>query len=92
MNKYIFSRANVKIDDFKIQGLQQDDFIPQLITSEIDRKGGLLEIAFETNPVDETCDQKIRLIANPLKIFYDAKTINKVIDIFKVPSDTALDQ
>ncbi|XP_018574731.1 vacuolar protein sorting-associated protein 13 isoform X2 [Anoplophora glabripennis] len=85
-------KADVKIDNFTIEGLQQDNFIPQLITSEIDSKGGLLEIAFETNPLDEICDQKIRLVANPVKIFYDAMTINKVIDIFKVPSDTVADQ
>lgn len=74
------------------QGLKQDNFIPKLITSETDSKVGLLEIIFETNPLDETCDQKLHLVANPLKVIYDALTINKIIDIFKIPPDTSLDQ
>lgn len=82
----------MKIDDFITQGLQQDDFIPKLITSETDSKVGLLEVFFETNPLDEKCDQRIRLVANPLKVVYDALTINKAIDIFNVPSDTAMDK
>lgn len=82
----------MKIDDFTTQGMQQNDFVPELITSETDQKSGLLEIAFEMNPLDESCDQRIHLVANPIKITYDAVTINNVIEIFKVPSDTALDQ
>ncbi|CAH2018311.1 unnamed protein product [Acanthoscelides obtectus] len=44
------------------------------------------------NPIDESCDQRIDVSTQPLKITYDAETINKVVEIFKLPSDTSLDQ
>ncbi|VEN38118.1 unnamed protein product [Callosobruchus maculatus] len=81
-----------QIDDFKTVGMKQaDDFIPKMITKTTGQKG-LLEVTYEMNPIDMSCDQKIDVSTQPLKIIYDAETINKVVDIFKLPSDTSLDQ
>lgn len=55
-------------------------------------KQELLDVVFETNPLDETCGQRLYLNAEPLRIIYDAITINKVIDIFKVPQSSALEK
>lgn len=84
---------NVKIDDFSTYGLQQDDFIPNLIISETDNtEDGLLTVKFETNPLDKSCDQRVHVIARPLTIIYDAQTINKIVDVFTIPQNTSLDQ
>nr|CAI5824993.1 unnamed protein product [Callosobruchus analis] len=81
-----------QIDDLKTTGMKQaDDFIPQLITKTTKQKG-LLEVTYEVNPIDMSCDQKVEVATQPLKIIYDAETINKVVEIFKLPSDTSLDQ
>lgn len=74
--------------------MEQDGLIPQMITSDTQSSKikGLLDIKFETNPIDKKCDQRIEIIAMPIKIIYDAQTINKIVSIFKIPSDTSLDQ
>ncbi|XP_050293110.1 intermembrane lipid transfer protein Vps13 isoform X2 [Anthonomus grandis grandis] len=88
-------KVHVAIDNLKMDGLVQDDFHPTLIIpeeKEIKGVKSLLDVTFETNPLDKKCDQRIHLVAKPLKIVYDAVTINKVLDIFKIPPDSSLDQ
>ncbi|KAF7282566.1 hypothetical protein GWI33_002356 [Rhynchophorus ferrugineus] len=88
-------KAHVAIDHLKTEGLRQDDFLPILVSpEERDIKGikSLLDVTFETNPLDKRCDQRIHVIAKPLKIVYDAHTINKIVDVFKIPPDSSLDQ
>lgn len=91
---FLFFSAQVKIQDFTTDGMEQDGLIPQMITSDTQSSKikGLLDIKFETNPIDKKCDQRIEVIAMPIKIIYDAQTINKIVNIFKIPSDTSLDQ
>ncbi|ERL94107.1 hypothetical protein D910_11389 [Dendroctonus ponderosae] len=88
-------KAHVAIDHLKTDGLKQDDFMPVLVApQEREVKGikSLLDVSFETNPLDKSCDQRIHVVAKPLRIIYDASTINKVVDIFKIPPDSSLDQ
>lgn len=86
-------RLHVKIDEFITFGLQQDCFIPKIITSDFSAgETALLEVAFETNPLDKTCGQRVHVTAQPLQIVFDAGTVNKAIDIFKLPPSTTLDQ
>lgn len=53
---------------------------------------GLLEVTFETNPLDKTCGQRLYVTSQPLKVVYDAQTIIKAIEIFKIPQSSAIDQ
>ncbi|CAG9772493.1 unnamed protein product [Ceutorhynchus assimilis] len=88
-------KAQVAIDHLKTDGLKQEDSVPALVIpeeKEIQGVKSLLDVTFETNPLDKMCDQRIHVIAKPLKIVYDALTINKVLDVFKVPPDSSLDQ
>lgn len=93
LNIFVFS-AQVQVQDFTTDGMEQSGLIPQIIISDTktSKIKGLVDIKFETNPIDKRCDQRIEIIALPIKIIYDAKTINKIVDVFKVPSDTSLDQ
>ena len=43
----------------------------------------ILNLAYETNPLDESCDQRIRLTAEPLLITYDVKTLAKISAMFE---------
>ncbi|XP_028133900.2 intermembrane lipid transfer protein Vps13 isoform X1 [Diabrotica virgifera virgifera] len=85
-------KVQVKVDDFRGEGYREGDFIPYLITSEKAQQEGLLEVLFETNPLDKRCDQRVHVTALPLKIIYDANTVNKLADIFKIPPDSNLEQ
>lgn len=90
----MFCSVQVKIQDFTTDGMEQEGLLPQMITSDThtSKMKGLLDIKFEKNPIDKRCDQRIEVTAMPIKIIYDANTINKIVSIFKVPSDTSLDQ
>lgn len=83
----------MKVDELATYGLLQDDLLPQIISSKDQQdNNALLDVIFETNPLDESCGQRLHLNAEPIRIIYDAQTINKAIEIFKVPENSALDQ
>lgn len=86
-------RVAVKIDQFTVFGFQQQSIFPQLVSSENLLEGGeLLDVLFETNPLDKKCDQRVHIKFLPIKIVYDAQTIIKITDVFKPPESLALEQ
>ncbi|GAB6032121.1 vacuolar protein sorting 13 [Chamberlinius hualienensis] len=50
----------------------------------------LLDFLFETNPEDESCDQRIQLFAQPLQIVYHAMTVESLSGVFKSPEPVEL--
>lgn len=89
----MFSRIAVNIDALTTFGLEQDDFVPQLISSQVRTDSSVLfDVLFETNPLGENYSQRIYVTAQPLQVVYDAQTIIKIVNIFKIPSSTTLDQ
>lgn len=85
-------KVDVAVDSLQTFGMQQGDFIPKLIKSNIGDADKLLEFGFQLAPLDKKCDQRVILKALPISVIYDAVTINKAIEIFKIPPDTSLDQ
>ena len=47
----------------------------------------ILNVVYETNPLDRSCDQRIRLTAEPLLITYDVKTLAKISAMFESKED-----
>lgn len=43
----------------------------------------ILDVVYETNPLDETCDQRVRVETQPLLVAYDARTMDNVIAMFQ---------
>ena len=82
----------MNIKQFTVEGIEQGEYVPEIISSNTSQDDNLLDVVFENNPVDTFHGQRLHVNAKPLKIVYDAQTINKVIDIFKVPSSSTLDQ
>lgn len=83
----------VKIDQFTVFGFQQQSIFPQLVTSENLAEGGeLLDVLFETNPLDKRCGQRVHVKFLPIKIVYDAQTIIKIVEVFKPPKSLTLDK
>lgn len=83
----------MKIDQFTVFGFQQQSIFPQLVTSENLSEGGeLLDLLFETNPLDKRCGQRVHIKFLPIKIVYDAQTIIKIVEVFKPPKSLALDK
>ncbi|ELU14385.1 hypothetical protein CAPTEDRAFT_224867 [Capitella teleta] len=45
----------------------------------------LLDLMFETNPLDGECDTRVNLSTRSIEIVYDAQTINLIANFFKPP-------
>ncbi|XP_067143145.1 intermembrane lipid transfer protein Vps13 isoform X2 [Centruroides vittatus] len=84
-----------KVETFMVFGtLGKNNITPTMVTSQTveNIKEPLLSVLFETNPLDNSCDSRIYVAANPLEIVYDAATVNLLADVFKPPSDVKLEQ
>uniref|UniRef100_A0A8C2TFF3 Vacuolar protein sorting 13 homolog A n=1 Tax=Coturnix japonica TaxID=93934 RepID=A0A8C2TFF3_COTJA len=88
-------RFETKITSLEVTGMSQENCTPCLLSSRTvysDNSTSLLSIMFETNPLDEGADQRLRIESQPLEIIYDAKTINSLVDFFRPPKDVHLEQ
>ncbi|XP_023292594.2 vacuolar protein sorting-associated protein 13 [Lucilia cuprina] len=72
----------VGMKELALTGLEQEGIAPTIIKSKISDENNLLDIFFETNPLDKQCDQRIKVTARPLEIVYDAETILKLMGVF----------
>ncbi|NXB93684.1 VP13A protein, partial [Vidua chalybeata] len=88
-------RFETKITSLEVTGVSQEKRTPRLLSSRTvysDDSTSLLSIMFETNPLDEKADQRIRIESQPLEIVYDAITVNNLVDFFRPPKDVHLEQ
>ncbi|CAB3239394.1 unnamed protein product [Arctia plantaginis] len=82
-------RVDVSMKSFNVTGCQQGDFEPQLVSSkEVTQDMNLLNVMFETNPLDGLCDQRVKVQARPLQIVYDAQTVIEIVNVFKPATDS----
>ncbi|XP_047510768.1 vacuolar protein sorting-associated protein 13 isoform X2 [Pieris napi] len=82
-------RVDVRMKAFTVSGVRQGEFLPQLVTSkEIEKDVNLLNVLFETNPLDGKCDQRVQVRARPLQMVYDAQTVIEIVNVFKPPSES----
>ncbi|NXA51596.1 VP13A protein, partial [Nothocercus julius] len=88
-------RFETKISSLEVTGMSQEKCTPCLLSSRTvysDNSTSLLSIMFETNPLDEKADQRLRIESQPLEIIYDARTVNNLVDFFRPPKDVHLEQ
>ncbi|XP_014254768.1 vacuolar protein sorting-associated protein 13 isoform X2 [Cimex lectularius] len=73
-----------KVGSFNITGCAQKAYTPQIVNTIGDTKSkDLLEVLFETNPLDSAvCDKRFRVSAQPLHVLYDLFTIQRVSEVF----------
>ncbi|CAB1321661.1 unnamed protein product, partial [Coregonus sp. 'balchen'] len=87
-------KLSAQLSLFEVTGLANNRPAPTLLSS---RKAAtvtgtpLLDILFETNPLDESADQRLRVESQPLEIIYDAVTVNSMSAFFSPPDDLQLD-
>ncbi|XP_026526945.1 vacuolar protein sorting-associated protein 13A [Notechis scutatus] len=88
-------RFESSVSAFEVQGMAQKKTVPCLLSSHTvhsQRNASLFTIMFETNPLDENCNQRLIIESQPLEIIYDAMTVNSLVDFFRPPSDVHLEQ
>ncbi|XP_017837309.1 vacuolar protein sorting-associated protein 13 isoform X2 [Drosophila busckii] len=76
--------------ELKLTGMTRDNYTPLLVESKITDEFNLLDIFFETNPLDKQCNQRVKVVARPLQIIYDAETILCLHKVFKPPTNVNL--
>ncbi|RLW05256.1 hypothetical protein DV515_00005324 [Chloebia gouldiae] len=80
-------RFETKITSLEVTGVSQEKCTPRLLSSRTvysDDSTSLLSIMFETNPLDEKADQRIRIESQPLEIVYDAMTSKRRSDLSEI--------
>ncbi|XP_033127425.1 vacuolar protein sorting-associated protein 13A-like [Anneissia japonica] len=88
-------RVEAKLNTFSVFGTPVGSEQPQMVESqnlEADKKVDLLEVEFETNPLDGSVDQRVKVLTRPLKIVYDSNTINQIVKFFEPPQDVHLEE
>lgn len=86
-------RVVASVQSFIVEGYALEGSVPRLVSSEIATSGApLLAVMFETNPLDQKCDQRVTVAAQPLQIMYHAQTIIQISDVFAPPKDVSLQQ
>ncbi|XP_037536948.1 vacuolar protein sorting-associated protein 13A [Nematolebias whitei] len=88
-------KITAQLSLFEVTGLATDRPAPTLLSSRKAATGAgtpLLCILFETNPLDESANQRLHVESQPLEIIYDAITVNSMAAFFRLPDDLQLDE
>ncbi|KAM6931036.1 intermembrane lipid transfer protein VPS13A [Xenentodon cancila] len=88
-------KLTAQLSLFEVTGLASNRPAPTVLSSRKAATGAgtpLLCILFETNPVDESANQRLHVESQPLEIIYDALTVNSMSAFFMLPDDLQLDE
>lgn len=78
--------------ELTISGLRQGEVLPIMVKSQLEGSDTLLDVSFETNPMDKKCDQRVVVTSRPLQIIYDAETIIQLTKVFTTPRTATISQ
>lgn len=85
-----------KIEKFRILGFPEDpsEFCTLISSENVqgNEKKTLLSFLFETNPIDEKCDHRVHLFAEPVEMVHDAAVVAALVDVFSPPEQATLDK
>ncbi|XP_057213556.1 vacuolar protein sorting-associated protein 13A isoform X2 [Triplophysa rosa] len=88
-------KISAQLSSFEVSGLPRGQKPPILLSPRCgvgENNKALLNLMFETNPLDGLADQKLRIESQPLEIIYDAMTVNSMSAFFMPPKDLQLDE
>lgn len=76
----VFFRISAQLSSFEVSGLPRGNSAPVLLSPRhVDgmKDKTLLNLMFETNPLDASADQRLRIESQALEIIYDAVSVRK---------------
>ncbi|CAN9513170.1 unnamed protein product [Ophioblennius macclurei] len=88
-------KLTAQLSLFEVTGLAHNRPAPTVLSSRKAATGTgtpLLWFLFETNPLDESANQRLHVESQPLEIIYDAITVNSMSAFFMPPDDLQLDE
>ncbi|CAF0860696.1 unnamed protein product [Rotaria sordida] len=81
----------IDLQSFSVFGMQTDNqHRPLLLTAASTSSLPLIHSELEFSPIDKKSDYRLFLVLEPLKIAYDAPTINKIIECFDPNNDNLM--
>lgn len=98
-------KLKAKMGNFVIEGLPDKNGISPLIaglspptyvgmkaiaTTPTHRNKSILSLEFETNPLNRSCDQRVKLETEPLNVVYHAASVNRLLEVLQKPESVQL--
>lgn len=85
-------KLNLNMKELHVYGLQQKQYLPVMIQSQIESADSLLDVLFESNPIDKNCDQRVKVQSQPIQIIYDGETVIQLLKVFQTQRTATLSQ
>lgn len=83
---------NLNMQELQVFGLQQKNYLPVMIQSQVESSSSLLDVNFESNPLDKGCDQRIKVKSQPIQIVYNGTTVIELLKVFQTQKTATLSQ
>lgn len=85
-------KLNLNMQELMVYGLQQKKYIPVMVQSQLESTQSLLDVMFESNPIDKACDQRVKVQSQPIQIVYNGETVIQLLKVFQTQKTTTLSQ
>lgn len=85
-------KLNLKMQELNVYGLQQKQYLPVMIQSQLETTDSLLDVMFESNPIDKSCDQRVKVQSQPIQIVYNGETVIQLLKVFQTQKTATLSQ
>jgi len=86
-------KLNLNMRELMVYGLQQQQYLPVMIQSQVESStSSLLDVMFESNPFDKTCDQRVIVKSQPIHVVYNGETVIQLLKVFQTPKTATLSQ
>lgn len=85
-------KLKLNMKELQVFGLQHKQYLPVLVQSQLESKDSLLDVMFESNPLDKSCDQRIKVQSQPIQLVYNGDTIIQLMKVFQTQKTATLAQ
>lgn len=85
-------KLNLKMQELMVYGLQQKQYLPVMVQSQLETTNCLLDVMFESNPLDKSCDQRVKVQSQPIQIVYNGETVIQLLKVFQTQKTATLSQ
>lgn len=85
-------KLNLNMRELSVYGLQREQYVPAIIQSQMQSSNLLLDVMFESNPLDKMCDQRVKVQSQPIQIVYNSRTFIELMKVFKTQQTMTLTQ
>lgn len=85
-------KVMLNMKELMVYGLQQKQYLPVMIQSQLETTESLLDVMFESNPYDKGCDQRIKVQSQPIQLVYNGQTVIELLKVFQTQRTATLSQ